>query len=122
MCLIINNLWTKNVKCSDVLRVNWAIGQYDPGQCLCFWLNWIVARLLSLSFPTPELEGRSNLTSLDIQIKKLRDSALTAILNGVRHMREESMEIRDTLSDIECWADKLQMLAEEVQTQDWAFS
>uniref|UniRef100_A0A8D3D9M2 C2 domain-containing protein n=1 Tax=Scophthalmus maximus TaxID=52904 RepID=A0A8D3D9M2_SCOMX len=75
-----------------------------------------LVRLLYPLFPTPELEGRSNLTSLDIQIKKLRDSALTAILNGVRHMREESMEIRDTLSDIECWADKLQMLAEEPQS------
>lgn len=72
---------------------------------------------LSFSFPTPELEGRSNLTSLDIQIKKLRDNALTTIMNGARRMREEASEIRDTLTDIESWADKLKMLAEEVQTQ-----
>lgn len=31
-------------------------------------------------------------------------------------MREEAREIRDTLADIEAWADKLKMLAEEVQT------
>lgn len=64
----------------------------------------------------PELEGRSNLTSLDIQIKKLRDSTLASIRQGARNMREEAMEIRDTLPDIEAWAEKLRLLAEEVQT------
>lgn len=38
-------------------------------------------------------------------------------MNGARRMREEAGEIRDTLIDIESWADKLKMLAEEVQTQ-----
>uniref|UniRef100_A0A671TXI0 Myoferlin n=1 Tax=Sparus aurata TaxID=8175 RepID=A0A671TXI0_SPAAU len=71
--------------------------------------------LLSFSYPTPELEGRSNLTALDIQIKKLRDSALTTIRDGARRMREEAREIRDTLSDIESWAEKLKVLAEEPQ-------
>lgn len=85
-----------------------------------FWLKWIKPQYLSplsFSFQTPELEGRSNLTSLDIQIKKLRDKALTTINGGVRRMREEVTEIRDTLSDIESWADKLKVLAEEVQTR-----
>lgn len=62
----------------------------------------------------PELEGHSNLTSLDIQIKKLRDSALATILQGARSMREEATEIRDTLGDLESWLDKLLQLAEEV--------
>lgn len=84
-----------------------------------WWFNWNEVPFLSplpFSFPTPELEGRSNLTSLDIQIKKLRDSALATIRDGARRMREEATEIRDTLTDIESWADKLKTLAEEVQT------
>lgn len=72
---------------------------------------------LSFSFTTPELEGRPNLTSLDIQLKKLRDHDLTSIKDGARRMAEEAREIRDTLSDIESWVDKLKMLAEEVQTR-----
>lgn len=36
---------------------------------------------------------------------------------GARRMREEASEIRDTLSEIESWADKLLQLAEEVQIQ-----
>lgn len=73
---------------------------------------------ISFSFPTPKLEGRSNLTSLDIQIKKLRDNTLKTIKDGARRMREEPREIRDMLTDIEIWADKLKTLAEEVPTQE----
>uniref|UniRef100_A0AAQ5Z706 C2 domain-containing protein n=1 Tax=Amphiprion ocellaris TaxID=80972 RepID=A0AAQ5Z706_AMPOC len=79
---------------------------------------YITNRLVILHhhlFSTPELEGHANLTSLDIQMKKLRDSALTTIREGARRMREEAAEIRDTLSDLEEWADKLKMLAEEPQ-------
>ncbi|XP_034049225.1 myoferlin-like isoform X2 [Thalassophryne amazonica] len=67
------------------------------------------------SFPTPELEGRSNLTSLDIQIKKLRDCALTSIMEAARCMRQEARGFSDTLADIESWLDKLKLLAEEPQ-------
>lgn len=62
----------------------------------------------------PELEGHSNLTSLDIQMKKLRDSTLQTIMEGAKSMREEATEIKDTLGDIEGWLDKLKQLAEEV--------
>lgn len=72
----------------------------------------------SSSFQTPELEGRPNLTTLDLQLKKLRDNALDTIRVGARRMREEAADdtIRDTLSDIESWAEKLQLLAEEVES------
>uniref|UniRef100_A0A8C7IE10 Myoferlin n=1 Tax=Oncorhynchus kisutch TaxID=8019 RepID=A0A8C7IE10_ONCKI len=63
----------------------------------------------------PELEGHSNLTSLDIQMKKLRDSTLQTIMEGAKSMREEATEIKDTLGDIEGWLDKLKQLAEEPQ-------
>ncbi|KAK5850635.1 hypothetical protein PBY51_001496 [Eleginops maclovinus] len=76
-------------------------------------LNQLIEDLESLT--TPELEGRSNLTSLDFQIKKLRDSTLKTILEGSRCMREEAREIADTLPDLESWAEKLQQLADEPQ-------
>ncbi|XP_071782869.2 myoferlin-like isoform X2 [Centroberyx gerrardi] len=76
-------------------------------------LNQLIEDLESL--PTPELEGRPNLTALDIQIKKLRDSAMATIREGARRMREEAREVRDTLPDLEAWLDKLKLLAEEPQ-------
>uniref|UniRef100_A0A674AYD1 Myoferlin n=1 Tax=Salmo trutta TaxID=8032 RepID=A0A674AYD1_SALTR len=63
----------------------------------------------------PELEGHSNLTALDIQMKKLRDSTLQTIMEGAKSMKEEVTEIKDTLGDIEGWLDKLKQLAEEPQ-------
>ncbi|XP_042253888.1 myoferlin-like isoform X8 [Thunnus maccoyii] len=88
----------------------------SDNQLVEVWLKLLNQLIEDLeSFPTPELEGRSNLTSLDIQLKKLRDSALTTIKEGARRMREEAREIRDTLADIEAWADKLKLLAEEPQ-------
>ncbi|XP_035001217.1 myoferlin isoform X2 [Hippoglossus stenolepis] len=92
------------------------LAKIPDDQLVEVWLKLLTQLIEDLeSFPTPELEGRSNLTSLDIQVKKLRDSALTAMKNGARRMKEEAMEIRETLSDIEAWADKLKMLAEEPQ-------
>ncbi|TNN74621.1 Myoferlin [Liparis tanakae] len=61
------------------------------------------------------LEGCSNLTSLDLQIKKLRESSLTSIKDGARRMREEATRIRETLPDLETWAEKLKQLADEPQ-------
>ncbi|XP_074477184.1 myoferlin-like isoform X2 [Sebastes fasciatus] len=88
----------------------------SENQLVEVWLKLLTQLIEDLeSLPTPDLEGRSNLTSLDIQIKKLRDSALTTIKDGARCMREEAREVRDTLPDLESWADKLQQLAEEPQ-------
>ncbi|XP_061765119.1 myoferlin isoform X3 [Nerophis ophidion] len=67
------------------------------------------------NFPTRDLEGCSNLTSLDIQLKKLRDSGLNSIKEAARRMRVEAQDVTDTLADIESWVDKLRMLAEEPQ-------
>ncbi|CAJ1080777.1 myoferlin-like isoform X3 [Xyrichtys novacula] len=80
------------------------------------WLKMLTQLIEDLeSFPMPDLEGRSNLTSLDVQIKKLRDSGLNNIKEGARRMRQEAREIRDTLADLESWAEKLKVLAEEPQ-------
>ncbi|XP_040032655.2 myoferlin isoform X1 [Gasterosteus aculeatus] len=67
------------------------------------------------NFPGPQLDGRPNLTALDLQIKKLRDGALANIRDGASRMRAEATEIRDTLPDLESWAQKLSLLAEEPQ-------
>ncbi|RVE59409.1 hypothetical protein OJAV_G00188400 [Oryzias javanicus] len=80
------------------------------------WLQLLDQLIEDLErFPTPELEGCLNLTSLDIQMKKLRDITLNGIKEAVKRMRQGASEIRDTLSDIETWVDKLKQLAEEPQ-------
>uniref|UniRef100_A0A669BT50 Myoferlin n=1 Tax=Oreochromis niloticus TaxID=8128 RepID=A0A669BT50_ORENI len=93
------------------------LAKVSDNQLAEVWLKLLNQLIEDLeSFPTPELEGHSNLTTLDIQIKKLRDRALTSIKDGARRMREEAGEIRDTLSDLESWVEKLKMLAEEPQS------
>ncbi|XP_040924277.1 myoferlin isoform X2 [Betta splendens] len=67
------------------------------------------------SFPTPQLEGHDNLTTLDLQLKNLRDTSLATIKEAARRMREEAPEISETLSDIEAWEDKLKQLTVEPQ-------
>ncbi|XP_026034707.1 myoferlin-like isoform X2 [Astatotilapia calliptera] len=92
------------------------LAKVSDNQLAEVWLKLLNQLIEDLeSFPTPELEGHSNLTTLDIQIKKLRDRALTSIKDGARRMREEAGEIRDTLSDLESWVEKLKTLAEEPQ-------
>ncbi|XP_031699126.1 myoferlin-like isoform X3 [Anarrhichthys ocellatus] len=92
------------------------LAKVSDNELVDVWLKLLTQLVEDIeSFPTPELEGRSNLTSLDIQIKKMRDSALTNIKDGARCMREEATEIRDTLPDLESWAAKLKLLAEEPQ-------
>ncbi|KAI3365598.1 hypothetical protein L3Q82_010680 [Scortum barcoo] len=92
------------------------LAKVSDNQLVEVWLKLLNQLIEDLeSFPTPALEGCSNLTSLDIQIKRLRDNALAIIMEGARRMREEAREIRDTLTDIESWADKLNLLAEEPQ-------
>ena len=72
----------------------------------------------STSFPLPELVGQAHLTSLDLQLKKLRDSAMATIRGAARQMREDTKEIRDCVADIEGWVEKLTQLAEEVGAVD----
>ncbi|XP_053721165.1 myoferlin-like isoform X2 [Synchiropus splendidus] len=81
------------------------------------WLKMLVDLIDDLeNCTTPQLVGRSNLTSLDVQLKKLRDNSLTSMKDGAKRMREEAREIKDTLAELEAWADKLKMLAEEPQS------
>uniref|UniRef100_A0A8C7HHI7 Myoferlin n=1 Tax=Oncorhynchus kisutch TaxID=8019 RepID=A0A8C7HHI7_ONCKI len=61
------------------------------------------------------LEGRPNLTALDIQIKKLRDSAVAIIREMAKRLKEEATDVIATLTDIEDWLERLKQLAEEPQ-------
>uniref|UniRef100_A0A8C7HF93 Myoferlin n=1 Tax=Oncorhynchus kisutch TaxID=8019 RepID=A0A8C7HF93_ONCKI len=71
--------------------------------------------LASDSFQVPDLEGRPNLTALDIQIKKLRDSAVAIIREMAKRLKEEATDVIATLTDIEDWLERLKQLAEEPQ-------
>uniref|UniRef100_A0A671NYB4 Myoferlin-like n=1 Tax=Sinocyclocheilus anshuiensis TaxID=1608454 RepID=A0A671NYB4_9TELE len=73
------------------------------------------ARLVEICFRIPDMEGKPNLTALDIQQKMLRDSALENIMKGAKHLFEEATDVNKCLSVIEGWLDKLKQLAEEPQ-------
>lgn len=72
--------------------------------------------LASDSFQVPELEGRPNLTALDVQIKKLRDSTVANIREMAKRLKEEATDVIATLTDIEDWLERLKQLAEEVRS------
>uniref|UniRef100_A0A8C9VK30 Myoferlin n=1 Tax=Scleropages formosus TaxID=113540 RepID=A0A8C9VK30_SCLFO len=81
------------------------------------WLKLInqIIEDLSRYDKMPDLEGMQNLTLLDIQIKKLRDSTIVAIREAARYMLENATDVKTTLSDIEDWLERLNQLAEEPQ-------
>uniref|UniRef100_A0A673LDV8 Myoferlin n=1 Tax=Sinocyclocheilus rhinocerous TaxID=307959 RepID=A0A673LDV8_9TELE len=80
------------------------------------WLKLINQLMEDISsFRIPDMEGKPNLTALDIQQKMLRDSALENIMKGAKHLFEEATDVNKCLSVIEDWLDKLKQLAEEPQ-------
>ncbi|KAK7919796.1 hypothetical protein WMY93_011080 [Mugilogobius chulae] len=66
------------------------LAKVDDNKLVEVWLN----------FYRCQTRGSSNLTSLDIQIKKLRDSALATITQGARQMREEP---QNSMPDVVIW-------------------
>lgn len=80
------------------------------------WLKLINQLMEDISsLKIPDLEGKPNLTSLDIQIKKLRDKALEGIMEGAKRLFEEATDVNKCLTVIEGWLEKLRQLAEEPQ-------
>lgn len=67
------------------------------------------------SFQLPVLEGRPNVTALDLQIKNLRDAAVKSIEQMAVRIKEAT-DIKATIGDIEDWLDRLKQLAKEVRT------
>uniref|UniRef100_A0A671NWW8 Myoferlin-like n=1 Tax=Sinocyclocheilus anshuiensis TaxID=1608454 RepID=A0A671NWW8_9TELE len=78
------------------------------------WLK-LINQLMEDISRIPDMEGKPNLTALDIQQKMLRDSALENIMKGAKHLFEEATDVNKCLSVIEGWLDKLKQLAEEPQ-------
>lgn len=62
------------------------------------------------------MEGKPNLTALDIQIKKLRDSTLQSILTSAEYLLQVGANVTESVATVDGWLDKLQQLAEEVIT------
>uniref|UniRef100_A0A673G058 Myoferlin-like n=1 Tax=Sinocyclocheilus rhinocerous TaxID=307959 RepID=A0A673G058_9TELE len=63
----------------------------------------------------PDLEGKPNLTALDIQIKNLRDKTVASVKEAAIRMREEAVDVRATMPDIEDWLERIQQITEEPQ-------
>lgn len=64
------------------------------------------------------LEGRPHVTTLDLQMKNLRDATVDSIKQMASQMREEATDVKATVSDIEDWLDRLKQLAEEVRKKN----
>ncbi|CAL8298808.1 unnamed protein product [Merluccius merluccius] len=80
------------------------------------WLKLINHTIEDLSsFQLPVMEGQSNLTALDLQIKKLRDATVVNIRQMAQRMRGEATDVKATVSEFEDWLERLKQLAEEPQ-------
>ncbi|KAM9326418.1 myoferlin [Gastrophryne carolinensis] len=79
------------------------------------WLRLIDNLIEDIMKPFPSLEGKSNVTLLDIQLQKLRHTSLKLIGEAAVRMRSEATDVKATLTDIEDWLEKLQQLSEEPQ-------
>lgn len=79
------------------------------------WLRLIDQLIEDLMKPLPALEGKSNVTVLDVQLEKLRKTSLQIIREAAVRMRGEATDVKATMTDIEDWYEKLQQLAEEPQ-------
>ncbi|XP_015253989.1 PREDICTED: myoferlin-like [Cyprinodon variegatus] len=67
------------------------------------------------NYPLPALEGQHNITALDLQIKSLRDAALVSIKEAACQMREEALDVKSAVGNIEEVLDRIKLLADEAQ-------
>ncbi|XP_074502030.1 myoferlin isoform X1 [Sebastes fasciatus] len=80
------------------------------------WIKLINHMIEDLnSSQLPVLEGQSNVTELDIQLKMLRDAAVDSIREMANLVREQATDVKATVGDIEDWLDRIKQLAEEPQ-------
>lgn len=78
---------------------------------------WIQFQHVCDSFQLPGLEGQPNVTALDLQLKNLRDAAMTSITQMAIRMKEEAPDVKATVGDIEDWLERIKQLAEEVRAK-----
>ncbi|XP_043568406.1 myoferlin isoform X1 [Chiloscyllium plagiosum] len=79
------------------------------------WLKVIEQIIEDCSQRLPKLEGKHNVTQLDLKILNLRQSTLEFILDSAKHMRMEAEDPKESIDDIEVWLERLKSLAEEPQ-------
>ncbi|KAK3573905.1 hypothetical protein QTP86_033047 [Hemibagrus guttatus] len=80
------------------------------------WLKLINQLIEDLTnYRLPDLEAKPNLTALDVQMKKLRDTAFINIRDAACRMRDEATDVKATLIDIDDWLERIQQIAEEPQ-------
>ena len=99
---------------------------FQLGTWIIIWIEliWLIHKSIDpflerpVSFKLPVMEGQSNLTALDLQIKKLRDASVASIRQMAQHMREEATDVKATVSEFEDWLERLKQLAEEVRDQN----
>ncbi|XP_072883563.1 myoferlin-like isoform X1 [Hemitrygon akajei] len=80
-----------------------------------FWFKVIEQVIEECSQPLPAIEGKPNVTQLDLQIHKMRKKALNSIVESAKTLRNEASDLKETIIDIEGWLENLKSLAEEPQ-------
>ncbi|TRY56790.1 hypothetical protein DNTS_035606 [Danionella cerebrum] len=102
---------------SNIISLKTAImAKVSDSRLAEIWLKLITQLIDDLSsYHVPDLEGKPNLTALDIQIRNLRDKTMTSVKEAAIRMREEAVDVRATMADIEDWLERLQQIAEEPQ-------
>lgn len=80
-----------------------------------FWFKVIEQIIEECSQPLPVVEGKPNVTQLDLQIHKLRTNTLASIVESAITWRNEASDPKDTIPDMESWLEDLKSLSEEPQ-------
>ncbi|XP_078269853.1 myoferlin-like [Rhinoraja longicauda] len=80
-----------------------------------FWYKVVEQIIEECSQPLPVIEGKPNVTQLDLQIHKLRVNTLTAIVDSANTLRNEASDPKETIPEMEGWLENLKSLAEEPQ-------
>ncbi|XP_061795182.1 myoferlin isoform X1 [Nerophis lumbriciformis] len=102
---------------SNLFSLKMAIqAKVSEARLLEIWLKLIDHMLEDLkSLQLPDVEGKANVTTLDLQMKSTRDAALDSLRQAANGMREEVTDVTATVSDIEDWLDRIKQLAVEPQ-------
>lgn len=80
-----------------------------------FWFKVIEQVIEECSQPLPVVEGKPNVTQLDLQIHKLRTNTLASIVESAITWRNEASDPKETIPDMESWLEELKSLSEEPQ-------
>ncbi|XP_018414191.1 PREDICTED: myoferlin isoform X1 [Nanorana parkeri] len=101
---------------SNIATLKSAIQAKVPDTRLAeIWLRLIDQLIEDTMKPFPSLEGKSNVTMLDIQLHKLRQMSLKMIGEAAVKMRAEATDVKATLVEIEDWLERLNQISEEPQ-------